>query len=56
MSMLLLLAGAVPLAGLVFILLIGRRRRTSKGEVRTPAPGSPDSPMFGTPTKPHRKH
>jgi hypothetical protein len=45
----------IALGGLVFILLIGRRRRTSHGTVETPAPASPDSPLFAEPDKSGRK-
>jgi hypothetical protein len=41
----------VPLIGLAFILLVGRYRQTSAGPVETPAPGSPDSPLFGEPSR-----
>ena len=41
----------VPLIGLAFILLVGRRRRTPAGVVDAPAPGSPDAPLFATPAR-----
>ena len=50
--MTMLLFALVPLIGLTFILLIGRWRRTSAGPVDAPAPGSPESPLFGTPKTP----
>lgn len=37
------------LGGLAFVLLVGRQRHTGRGDVDAPAPGSPESPMFGTP-------
>lgn len=43
---------AIVIAGLIFILFAGRRRRTDRGRVERPAPGSPDSPVFGTPKEP----
>ncbi|MDP9139927.1 MAG: hypothetical protein M3O62_03945 [Pseudomonadota bacterium] len=39
------------LAGLTFVVMIGRRRRTSRGAINAPAPGSPESPLFGEPEK-----
>lgn len=44
-----LLLPAVVLAGLVFVVMIGRRRHTTRGRVDAPAPGSPHSPLAGEP-------
>ena len=46
----------IPLLGLAFILLVGRRRTTSNGAVDAPAPASSESPLFGEPDKTHTKH
>jgi hypothetical protein len=46
----------IPLLGLTFIVLVGRRRRTSQGTVNTPAPGSSDSPLFGAPNNTRKKN
>lgn len=53
--MTIILLTLIPLLGLAFILLIGRRRRTSQGVVNAPAPGSPGSPLFGKPDKAREK-
>ena len=46
----------ICLFGLVFVVLFaGRQRKTPEGIVETPAPGSPDSPVFGTPDKSKEK-
>lgn len=44
-----LLLSLLALAGLTFVLMAGRRRQTPRGTVNAPAPGSPESPLFGNP-------
>lgn len=46
-----LLLSLIALAGLTFLLLAGRKRQTPKGAINAPAPGSPESPVFGEPGK-----
>lgn len=49
--MTIILLAMIPLLGLAFILLIGRRRRTAQGVVVAPAPGSPKDPLFAEPDR-----
>jgi hypothetical protein len=47
-----IILAVICLLGLVFVVLFaGRQRKTDHGVVDTPAPGSPDSPVFGEPDK-----
>ncbi len=46
-----LLLSLIALAGLTFLLLAGRKRQTPRGTINAPAPGSPESPLFGEPEK-----
>lgn len=46
-----LLLSLIALGGLTFLLLAGRRRETPRGTINAPAPGSPESPLFGEPEK-----
>lgn len=55
MNTLLWLLPVTALFGLFVVLFAGQRRRTARGTVETPAPGSPDSPVVGTPEKSHAK-
>lgn len=50
-----LLLSLLALAGLSFVVLVGRRRQTSRGAVNAPAPGSPESPLFAEPAKKPRR-
>jgi hypothetical protein len=51
MKDLLIVFPLVVLIGLCFVMFIGRRRRKADGVMAAPAPGSRESPIFGSPKK-----